>query len=190
MDLYFDRPKITDIYIDTVVTRPERNAYGEMERTQLEVRVNRPVKTLDAGLRFVNHFIDGIVYNILFYLVGGLASFVDLPDFAMPGIVALILLSIPVYYIVGEYKFQRTIGKFLTKSVVVNEYGEPIDFNQALLRTIIRWIPFEAFSFLGSSQRGWHDKWTKTYVLHQDELAELQELMSDPQNIGPHGMAA
>ena len=35
---------------------------------------------------------------------------------------------------------------------------------QVFLRTLIRLIPFEAFSFLGGS-KGWHDEWSGTKVI-------------------------
>ncbi|MGB0521959.1 MAG: RDD family protein [Flammeovirgaceae bacterium] len=174
------RPKITDIYLDQVLTRTYRNEYGEREQVPYEARVHRPVKTLDVGLRFVNHFADGIVYQILIYMIMAIPGMES-----QPFIPLFIFLSMPIYYIIGEHKFQRTIGKLLTKSIVINEYGEALDLRQAVLRTIIRFVPFNAFSFLGSSQRGWHDTWSKTYVVSESEYEELQLLLSDPSNFEP-----
>ncbi len=56
---------------------------------------------------------------------------------------------------------------------MINQYAEKIKFEQALLRTIIRFIPFEFLTCIG--ERAWHDKWTKTYVVKKREKVELQK---------------
>ena len=67
-----------------------------------------------------------------------------------------------------EAVFQRSPGKFLTGTKVVNESGGKPTFGQILGRSLCRFIPFEAFSFLfGDSSRvvGWHDKFSGTLVV-------------------------
>ena len=60
-----------------------------------------------------------------------------------------------LYYAIMEAVFGRTIGKFITGTVVVRETDlEKITTNQALGRSISRFVPFEPFSMLGS-QIGW-----------------------------------
>ena len=39
------------------------------------------------------------------------------------------------YYIIGEFYFQKTVAKHVTRSIVVNEYGERPDFKTICLRT-------------------------------------------------------
>jgi len=89
----------------------------------------------------------------------------------------IFLLSYPLYYMLAEYKFQQTLGKMLTKSIVINEFAEAPSLSTCLLRTLIRFVPFEGFSCLGSPSRGWHDRWTKTYVVHKDEVPKLKALL-------------
>ena len=48
---------------------------------------------------------------------------------------------------------------------MVLENGEKPKVDVILLRSLARIIPFEPFSFLGNSPRGWHDTLTKTYVV-------------------------
>ena len=69
------------------------------------------------------------------------------------------------YYAVLEGFTGRTIGKFITRTKVVDENGEKPDFNTILIRSLCRLIPFEQFSFLGSDSYGWHDKFSKTRVV-------------------------
>jgi uncharacterized RDD family membrane protein YckC len=54
-------------------------------------------------------------------------------------------------------------GKLLSGTVVVNEAGGKPTIGQVFARTLCRFIPFEAFSFLG--KRGWHDSIPKTHVV-------------------------
>jgi uncharacterized RDD family membrane protein YckC len=73
------------------------------------------------------------------------------------------LLSM-VYYVFFEFAFGRTPGKFLTGSRVVALDGRRPTFGQVLRRTLTRFVPFDAVSFLGG-RRGWHDEWSKTRVI-------------------------
>lgn len=69
------------------------------------------------------------------------------------------------YYVILESTFGRTIGKFITKTKVVDEHGRLPTLKAIILRTLARYIPFEAFSFLGGSPGGWHDRLSKTMVV-------------------------
>jgi uncharacterized RDD family membrane protein YckC len=174
-----ERPRITEIYEDRILTRTERNEYGQWENVKKEMRYKRPVNDLTIGLRLVNIIIDITAFQILGYILGELEFLNSIPFSGL-----LFMFLFPIYYIVGEFYFQQTIGKFFTKSVVVDEYGEKPDFQTVLVRTVIRFIPFEPFSFFADN-RGWHDKWTKTFVIRNDEIERIKELMTDPENLKP-----
>ena len=74
--------------------------------------------------------------------------------------------SIPVlYYLVSEALFGRTLGKLVTGTRVVAESGGRPAFWQVLARSLYRFVPFEAFSFLSRRRPGWHDRWSKTRVV-------------------------
>lgn len=69
-----------------------------------------------------------------------------------------------VYYFVFEATLKATPGKLITGTKVVNERGEEPTIGQIAGRTVLRFVPFEAFSFLGS-RPGWHDRWSNTRVI-------------------------
>jgi uncharacterized RDD family membrane protein YckC len=71
------------------------------------------------------------------------------------------------YFVPQEAFFGRTLGKLVTGTKVVNEDGSKLTFGKAVARTLCRFIPFEAFSFLGGHDRpkGWHDTIPKTKVI-------------------------
>ncbi len=171
------RPRITDLYEDRIVTRNERNEYGQWETVHKEFRYKKEINDLSTGLRFVNFFLDLIFYRILAYF------YTEIPIVNESAILELVFIfSYPIYYILCEYYFQQTVGKLFTNSVVVDEFGEKPGFKTIVVRTAIRFIPFEAFSFLNQN-RGWHDRWTKTFVIKKSELEKIQELMKDPENL-------
>lgn len=89
-----------------------------------------------------------------------------------------------VYYNVFEILFSVTVGKMITKTIVVNHYGEKPDANTILLRTICRIIPFEVFSFFGTPCVGWHDSLSKTYVVNKADLEEQKALFYSFEEIG------
>jgi uncharacterized RDD family membrane protein YckC len=53
---------------------------------------------------------------------------------------------------------------------VVTENGDKPSFGIVLLRTLIRFVPFEPFSILSASTKMWHDTWTKTTVVKNKSL--------------------
>jgi uncharacterized RDD family membrane protein YckC len=70
-----------------------------------------------------------------------------------------------LYYLTFEGAFGWTFGKLITKTRVVDESGAKPKFTKLLGRNLVRFIPFEPFSFLGQNAVGWHDKWSGTRVI-------------------------
>ena len=130
--------------------------------------------TASGGTRFVNYLIDSIgiwlfqTYG-LGYLIENffLNNFID--DFNVNtytyALTGIFFLSAFLYYALFEIIFEKTPGKFLTKTRVVNLQGGKAEMGDILIRSLIRYIPFEPFSFLGTTPIGWHDKWSKTRVV-------------------------
>jgi uncharacterized RDD family membrane protein YckC len=73
-------------------------------------------------------------------------------------------IDIFVYYTLFEGIFARTPGKLVFGTKVVSEAGEKPTPRQVLGRSLCRFIPFDALSFL-LDERGWHDKIPGTYVV-------------------------
>lgn len=92
----------------------------------------------------------------------------------------ILLLLYPVLYAFCEYKWQKTPGKFLTKTLVIDEYGNKPNLRTIVLRSFIRFVPFEPFSCLSDSySRGWHDRWSNTWVVDEDELNMIRTLQAE-----------
>jgi hypothetical protein len=79
-------------------------------------------------------------------------------------ILAIIFRS--VYYLFYETLLGATPAKLLSETRVVDEDGQKLKLSVGLQRTLIRFVPFEPFSFLSY---GWHDKWTNTIVVKEEQ---------------------
>ena len=119
-----------------------------------------------GGKRFLNNLLDTIFVIILYFiLIVFVAASGTISEDSLDAISYLIYPLTIVYYVVFEAASGKTIGKLITGCKVVNMDGENISFGQALGRALCRFIPFDAFSFLGSKAAGWHDTIPNTRVI-------------------------
>ena len=94
-----------------------------------------------------------------------------------------LLFTIP-YYIFMEGITGRTIGKYLTGTIVVDHQGNKPNLETIIKRSFCRAIPFNALSFLGEKSRGWHDSISETYVVITKELEKEKQNYIDFNEIG------
>ncbi|WP_035645604.1 RDD family protein [Flavobacterium sp. ASV13] len=134
-----------------------------------------------VGIRFLNYILDTIFVIAIFMglclfagvLIGlfeltGLSEWMDgLGDWGWNIVIFTIYFF---YFLITEGLFGRSLAKFITGTIVVNEYGEKADFAAIVKRSFCRFIPFDMFSYLGS--RGWHDSLSDTYVVNKKDLVE------------------
>jgi uncharacterized RDD family membrane protein YckC len=80
---------------------------------------------------------------------------------------AIPFVSLPMtigYYLVLEGIWGTSIGKIVTRTKVIDASGGRPSFAQILGRTLSRFVPFDALSFLWA-EHGWHDAWSGTRVV-------------------------
>ena len=128
--------------------------------------------TASLGKRVANYLIDSMAIVLLsifilfllgvFFLPESLPGLQESPDIFAQVYILSILFS---YYVFMESVFGRTVGKFMTGTRVVDQWGKFPSLKTVLLRTIIRFVPFELFSYFGDDVRGWHDRWSNTHVI-------------------------
>ena len=147
----------------------------------VEAAVSAPLQLASQGQRFVNLIVDNIITWIL-STVGGLVVGVayaltranpatplepeDEMSLQLIGYAVGLFVAV-AYYMLTEGLFQRSLAKFITRTRVVTADGGRPTFGQILGRTLARFIPFEAFSFLGGHgfPIGWHDSLSGTRVV-------------------------
>jgi uncharacterized RDD family membrane protein YckC len=180
--------KITEFKARRVHPIYVRDANGNQVVRNEETIVTRPVISIKDGPRFVHFIVDIIVFQGLLltiqYILELISTFVTFSEtisitIAFIGAIITLLLY-PLMYAICEQLWQKTPGKFLTKTVVIDEYANKPDFGTLLLRSFARLVPFEPFSCWGDTySRGWHDKWSNTWVVKEEERDELKKLLKD-----------
>ncbi len=132
--------------------------------------------------RLINFLIDFFIIKIISLV---LALRFDYDNYFVDGILSKNLSSfyptaMLLYYVPFEFLFGKTLGKMVTKTKVVDLYGNKPTFKQIIIRYLVRLVPFEGLSFLGGSRNlasddkyrpvGWHDRLSSTYVI--DEMSK------------------
>jgi uncharacterized RDD family membrane protein YckC len=165
-----------------------KDAYGNRHRDTEEYIAKRPVKSIANGPRFGHFIIDTLCFYFLIIIVTfGLDLFATINHFNLAtkltidffaSIVSIIIY--PGLYAFCEHKWQRTPGKFFTKSLIIDEYGNKPDLKAIILRSIVRIVPFDAISCYGDKySHGWHDRWAKTWVVTDEELLRIKKLQNE-----------
>jgi len=99
------------------------------------------------------------------YCIGYICGYYGLKDFISEHPYLFSFFLIFSSYFIQEYFFGITIGKLITGTRVVDNDGNKPSAWSIVIRTASRLIPFEAFSFLSSDKRGWHDTISDTFVI-------------------------
>lgn len=120
--------KITDLTETRWRTVHSFDEYGNRVRDQVPYEAKREVRTVLTGPRIGHFFVDLILFEIVilfFTFILGLADILTKENPATNlsinfiGKVFLILLY-PYLYAMCEHMWQRTPGKFLTKTLVID----------------------------------------------------------------------
>ena len=155
----------------------EQNDFLVKKEMETKSKNDLDSRMASSGKRFTNYFIDYLVLIIINLNIGvflGVFMAALSPDSLQyvqnAGIIEQYVFATivgTIYYTFFEAISGRSIGKLITKTKVVDEFGNKPSFSALLLRSICRFIPFEAFSFLGGSEpRGWHDTISNTKVIN------------------------
>jgi uncharacterized RDD family membrane protein YckC len=124
-----------------------------------------PAWAVSEVRRLVNYIVD---ISILFLIENILIlNFHELESY--PGLQSLVFFPLVfLYYTLSETFLQKTPAKFLTGTKVIMEDGTKPGFGAIAARTLIRLIPFEVISVIGSPKQTrtwWHDRWSHTRVV-------------------------
>jgi len=150
----------------------------------------REVQSASHNKRTINFIVDTLLILPIAYLLVFPLGYV-IPDKTFKDIIPLIificlLISSMLYYVILEFKFQQTLGKYLTNTFVINEYAQKPTLKQIVLRTFYRVLTF-GLQFLyfwdymdGASYcRGMHDRNTNTWVVSIEEYENLKKLLKE-----------
>lgn len=115
---------------------------------------------ITRSLRLYNFLIDSLFFLVLvFVLTLFMKSYLSREDL-YPFLIAIYYL----YYLVCEFVFGQTIGKYFTHTKVVGLNDHSPSFWKVLVRTLLRMVPFDFISYLVYSH-GIHDNFSKTKLI-------------------------
>ncbi|MBF0694168.1 MAG: RDD family protein [Flavobacterium sp.] len=139
-------------------------------RTKTEEQKEFASKKVSSLTRFIHFIVDTIAFVILtmvFAFVLGL--FINATDQSLMTLMGYLMLAAGFfgYYVFMETKFQKTIGKFITKTKVVNKNGTRPEVGDIVRRTFCRLIPFDRVSFL-FTPNGFHDRLSDTTIIKDE----------------------
>jgi uncharacterized RDD family membrane protein YckC len=126
-----------------------------------------PENLVGSGKRFLNSLIDGIFLYVVTTVINMVVVVALKPkDQSFGCFLLLFNLSVNfVYFTLFEHFFGKSIGKFVTKTIVINQDGDRPTLAQIMKRSASRFIPFECFTFFGEQSHGWHDSISNTFVV-------------------------
>ncbi|MDH7461299.1 RDD family protein [Chitinophagaceae bacterium 26-R-25] len=135
---------------------------ARVPKPNIEDNGGNNLRSLAKNQRLIHAILDMLV---VLFIVRSHLSLVN--EFFRTNVLEAIadICMIVVYYFVIESLFKTTFGKVVTNSIVVDAKGKKASSGRVLLRALYRFIPFDAISFL-SSDRGWHDRLSGTYVIN------------------------
>ena len=122
-------------------------------------------------LRLLNFLIDNIIFTIFTYL------FLEVfkTSITKESAIKILFVFYFLYYFVQEFYLKKTIGKYITKTIVVSK-----DNNQKFLvwrialRTLIRFLVIDVLSYLFTNN-GLHDFLSKTETIKLNEINKKVE---------------
>ncbi len=134
------------------------------------------------GARLLNYIIDIIVFYAISFVIGIIwgmyilannSKIIQEPNGEVQDggtvqltlLVAFLFILLAYYTLMEAFTKGHTIGKFITGTKAVSMDGSNITFKQAFIRSISRFVPFEAFSALALGYTPWHDSWADTVVI-------------------------
>jgi uncharacterized RDD family membrane protein YckC len=112
---------------------------GEVQKTSEKPQEMREYQGI--GIRFISLVIDTIIIGAIIGIIGSIVGFGIMQHGMIPWWLGLLDFVIFIgYFTLLEGSRGQTFGKMITKIKVVAEDGMPIDFNQALIRNLLRII--------------------------------------------------
>ena len=122
-------------------------------------------------LRLFNFLIDNLIFTIFTFLF--LEIFKN--SISRESAVKFLFVFYFLYYFLQELYLKKTIGKYITKTIVVNKHNKEKYFIwQIVFRTFIRFIILDIFSYLFTNN-GLHDFLSKTETIKSNEINKKVE---------------
>jgi len=157
------------------------------EKLRQFVKPQSAVKISSIFSRFLNYITDILLLWLISDIsIGRLLPKEDItPEVIMNNIKLFSLIIIAqyfinfLYYFIFELFFQKTPGKYFTRTKVVMEDGSKPGALSIFIRSLSRLIPFYTISILFNieGKRWWHDILSKTIVVY--DIPDENEILGN-----------
>jgi len=136
-----------------------------------------------ATKRFINYFIDTIVFLVLSIPFFVVINLLGLPLSAEDPLSWVLMWLL--YYFLTELILQRTIGKYITGTKIVTADGLRPGIVKIIIRTFMRLIPFRILS-IDEKKLGmfWRDTASGIYVIDAKKYKQALALKGSFEQIG------
>lgn len=178
---------IEDLKVEKTAFRREKDEAGNTIRVPYTKLVARTPEVVNPGIRFLYFIVDLVFFYIIQIILGIILGVIlaathnlDLlydPSFVQTTNLLLGYGGYFLYYFIFDTFTGGSLAKLAFGYTVIDQHAQRISVGKGALRTICRYVPFEAFSCFG--ERGWHDSWSKTYVVKRTEKQELLKLLGN-----------
>ena len=115
---------------------------------------------IDKGIRLVNYIIDTIVLFVFFILI----NVIFIPS--NPS--GVFLCTQFTYYFIFESISGQTLGKLATNTEVLSIDNTKPNVGKILIRSILRLVPIDGYSYLFGQDQGGHDIMSRTRLRKVD----------------------
>lgn len=123
--------------------------------------------TASTGKRFLNNLIDGIVIQCFAVPI---QLGMSMADDNLSSIFVTFCGQFAYYTLLESLNNGKTLGKMATGTRVVSDYGYKAEGGAIAIRTLCRFVPFNAISiFFNDNSIMWHDKWSSTIVVDEKQ---------------------
>lgn len=154
-------------------------------------QLNYKIPIVSRTHRFVHYLVDSLVIFVLtmfmiqVFSIGGYYMTYEFGPLKVNFNNWNRVLISGLYYVLFEFYLHKSLGKFVTKTIVVDEQGQFLSLKKTIIRTLCRLIPFEGFSCLLNPSIGWHDQISKSFVIYESELETFRNRV-DPDAVTAH----
>jgi len=119
------------------------------------------MKGIDKSTRLLNFLVDSLVIMMVTIVITYVMIF-NVPELTF-------YLVYLLYYIVFESMNGRTLGKIVSKTIVVKRNGEKPSVFRIIFRTLLRFFPLDNLSYLFGFEQGIHDHLSGTRLKRKEE---------------------
>jgi uncharacterized RDD family membrane protein YckC len=148
---------VEEIVIDSQI-KPESPKVSFKATNPEYLKVNRTT-------RFFHFVVDLFFAYVFSFFAGYMFGVFQLAHIVVENQYLFGAIVIFIFFFFQEFFFGKTIGKFITKTRVVDKTGNRPSFTLLVIRNISRLIPFDALTYLSKEKRGLHDIFSTTYVI-------------------------